>query len=49
MRRRAVFQGFEEEVSTLPGGYDVLLVAQLRGVPDGCVGEGSKRPQFLTI
>jgi carbonic anhydrase len=32
------FQGFEEELAALPGGYDVVLVARLDGEPAGCVG-----------
>jgi len=32
------FQGFDEEVAALPGGYDVLLVARLGDRAVGCVG-----------
>jgi putative acetyltransferase len=32
------FQGFEEELAALPGGYDVVLVARIDGEPAGCVG-----------
>ena len=32
------FQGFEEELAALPGGYDAVLVARLDGEPAGCVG-----------
>lgn len=32
------FQGFEEELEALPGGYDAVLVATAGGVPAGCVG-----------
>ena len=32
------FQGFEEELAALPGGYDALLVAAVDGEPGGCVG-----------
>jgi len=32
------FQGFEEELAALPGGYDAVLVARLYGEPAGCVG-----------
>jgi len=32
------FQGFEEELAALPGGYDALLVAAVDGEPAGCVG-----------
>ena len=32
------FQGFEEELAALPGGYDAVLVARLGGEPAGCVG-----------
>ena len=31
------FQGFEEELAGLPGGYDALLVARLNGARFGCV------------
>jgi len=32
------FQGFEEELAALPGGYDAVLVARLGDEPAGCVG-----------
>jgi carbonic anhydrase len=32
------FQGFDDEVAALPGGYDALLVARVDGEPVGCVG-----------
>jgi ribosomal protein S18 acetylase RimI-like enzyme len=32
------FQGFEEELAALPGGYDVLLVARRGDETLGCVG-----------
>ena len=32
------FQGFEEELAALPGGYDEILVAWIGGEPAGCVG-----------
>jgi carbonic anhydrase len=32
------FQGFDEELAALPGGYDALLVARLDGETVGCVG-----------
>ena len=32
------FQGFDEELSALPSGYDVVLVASVDGEPAGCVG-----------
>ena len=32
------FQGFDEELAALPGGYDAVLVARLGGEPAGCVG-----------
>jgi len=32
------FQGFDEELAALPGGYDAVLVARLDGGPAGCVG-----------
>lgn len=31
------FQNFEEEVATLPGDYDPILVAHWHGAPAGCV------------
>jgi ribosomal protein S18 acetylase RimI-like enzyme len=32
------FQGFEEELAALPGGYDAVLVARLGDDAAGCVG-----------
>lgn len=32
------FQGFDEEVASLPAGYDALLVASVDGEPAGCIG-----------
>jgi ribosomal protein S18 acetylase RimI-like enzyme len=32
------FQGFEQELEALPGGYDAVLVATVGGVAAGCVG-----------
>ena len=32
------FQGFEEELAALPGGYDAVLVARIDGQAAGCVG-----------
>jgi ribosomal protein S18 acetylase RimI-like enzyme len=32
------FQGFDEELAALPGGYDALLVARIDDRPVGCVG-----------
>jgi len=32
------FQGFDDEIAALPGGYDVLLVARIDGRAVGCVG-----------
>ena len=32
------FQGFEDELAALPGGYDALLVARIDGDAAGCVG-----------
>ncbi len=32
------FQGFEQELAALPGGYDAVLVATVGGTPAGCVG-----------
>jgi ribosomal protein S18 acetylase RimI-like enzyme len=32
------FQGFEEELAALPGGYDAVLVARIDGQVAGCVG-----------
>ena len=31
------FQGFSEEVSTLPGHYDPIVIASWSGIPAGCV------------
>ena len=33
-----LFQGFDEELATLPDGYDVVLLAWLDEEPVGCVG-----------
>ena len=32
------FQGFEEELEALPGGYDAVLIATAGGEAAGCVG-----------
>ena len=32
------FQGFDQELAALPGGYDVVLVARIGGEVAGCVG-----------
>ena len=32
------FQGFEDELAALPGGYDAVLVARIGGDAAGCVG-----------
>ena len=41
------FQGFEEELAALPGGYDAVLVARLDGEPVGCVGVRPLEPRDL--
>jgi ribosomal protein S18 acetylase RimI-like enzyme len=43
------FQGFEEELAALPGGYDAVLVARLGDDAVGCVGVRPLEPPICEM
>jgi ribosomal protein S18 acetylase RimI-like enzyme len=43
------FQGFEEELAALPGGYDAVLVARLGDEIAGCVGVRPLDPEVCEM